>query len=99
MREGLLEVAARMSVCVSLAAPELIPVRLTVCVPASSAIVRLAMRSNAGASFTTLTVTVKVRVMRLFNVWLSFTVTVMVAVPLALATGANVRLPLVLGLT
>ena len=58
-----------------------------------------AILETVGRSLTGLTVTVKVRLMVLFRLWPSLTVTVMVAVPEALATGWKVRLPVVLGLT
>ena len=56
-----LEVAVTVRVWFSLAAPELIPVSVTVCVPASSATVRLARGSSVGGSLTALTVTRKAR--------------------------------------
>ena len=54
------------SVCVSLAAPVPMPVKLTVCTPVSSLIVTLLMAASAGTSFTAFTVTVKVRITVLF---------------------------------
>src|SRR6266705_685784 len=55
----LLEVAVTVSVWFSLAAPELIPERFTVCKPAFSLMVRLASELRVGGWLTGLTVTVK----------------------------------------
>ena len=52
------EVTVSVSDCVSFVAPVPIPVRLTVCAEAFSAIVRLPGVFNVGASFTGFTVTV-----------------------------------------
>src|SRR5262245_35756433 len=51
-----------------------------------------------GGLFWPLTVTVNTRTMVLLTLWPSSTVTVMVAVPLALAAGLTLRLPVLLGL-
>src|ERR1039458_3565053 len=60
--------------------------------------VRLARALSVGAWLTGLTVTAKVRVMMLLMVPPSLTVTLMVAEPKPLATGAKVMEPVVLGL-
>ncbi len=76
--------------------PAVIPVRFTVCSPASSAIgAGSAIASSVGGSFTPVTVTVNWRlnvplspgVARLLSRPPSVTVTVTIAVPNALATG------------
>ena len=91
IRLVLLDVAVTVSTCVSLP-PAAIPVRFTVCALASSKMAAgSAIAARVGASFTAVTVTVKVCVVvatPLLSVPpLSVTVTVMSAVPLALATG------------
>ena len=58
-----LEMAKSVRVCGSLAAPELMPVRLTTCGPLSSATVTLEMTPSVGASFTGSTVTTKARLL------------------------------------
>src|SRR5690242_6857402 len=92
------EEAVIVRVWLSLAAPEPIPARLTVCKPAFSLMDRLAMVLRVGAWFTELTVTVKDWVTILLLAPPSLTVTVMVAVPLALATGVKESEPVVAGL-
>ena len=87
----MLDVAVTVSTCVS-PPPTAIPVRFTVCAPASSKIAAGSVIAViVGASFNAVTVTVKVCVVvatPLLSVPpLSVTVTVMTAVPLALATG------------
>ena len=77
----LLEEAVTVSVWDSLAAPELMPERLTVCRPAFSLRVTLASVFSVGAWLTGLTVTVKVRETTLLLAPPSLTVTVMVAEP------------------
>src|SRR2546427_495270 len=57
IRAGLLETAVTLSVSFSLAAPELMPVGLTVCGPASSSSVTALNASRVGGSLTGLTVT------------------------------------------
>ena len=79
-------------------APEEIPERLTVWVAASSLIVRLAILFNVGGLLKRFTVTVKVRVTVLFKDCPSLTVTVIVAEPVELAAGVNVKVPAALGL-
>ena len=87
-----------MSVWLSFGAPEVIPVKFTVCRGESSGMITFKMESIAGGSFTGLTVTVNVRVTILFDVPPSFTVTVIVAVPEAFATGAILSVATGLGL-
>ena len=94
----LLETAVTVSAWDWLAAPELIPVRFTVCSPAFSLIVRLEIAFNVGGWLTALTVTVNVCVTMLLLAPPSLTVTVMVAEPLAFATGVKVSVPFVPGL-
>ena len=79
----LLEEAVTVRVWDSLAAPEPMPARLTVCWPAFSLMVTLASAFSVGAWLTGLTVTVKVRETTLLLAPPSLTVTVMVAEPLA----------------
>src|SRR5437588_675516 len=98
MRPGLLEAAVTVSVWDSLVAPEVMPESETVCGPGFSLRVRLEIGLRVGGWFTQLTVTLKVRVTVLFVEAPSLTVTLIVAVPLALCTGVNVRLPVALGL-
>ena len=98
IRLGLLELAVMVSVWISLAAPDEMPVRLTVCKLAFSLIVRSLRASSVGAWLTALTVTMKYREMMLLLVPPSLTVTVMTAVPKARAAGAKVRVPVELGL-
>src|SRR4029077_12584287 len=59
MSAGLLELTWNTSVCDSSAAPELMPVTLTVCSPASSLRVRLLKGLKDGGSFTGTTVSAK----------------------------------------
>ena len=77
----LLEVAVTVNVWDSLAAPELILERFTVCKAAFSLILMLASPFSVGGWFTGLTVTVKERETVLLLVLPSFTVTVMVDEP------------------
>ena len=79
-------------------APDETPDRLTVWTPAFSATVTLPRALSVGASFTGLTVTVKLRVKVLLAAWPSFTVTVMVALPVPFATGVKANAPVVFGL-
>ena len=69
--------------------PGLMPVAqlATDCAPAEAATVWSAPLVKEGGSFTGLTVTVKVREKVLLAAWPSLTVTVMTALPEALATG------------
>src|SRR5229473_3173702 len=64
----------------------------------SSLVVWLATAEIVGGASTALTVTVKLRVTTLFERPPSFTVTVIVAVPVALVTGLNVNVPVPFGL-
>lgn len=98
IKVGLLEDAVTVSVWFSFVAPEFIPVKFTVCWPASSLMLKPFRASIPGGSFTAFTVTVNVRVTILFEVPPSFTVTVMVDTPEAFATGAKVKLPVAFGL-
>ena len=93
--EVLLELAVTFKVWLSLAAPEPMPPRLMLLVELLSATVRLPMEFSVGGLFT---VTVNERLNVPLSDWPSETVTVTVAVPQALATGANVSVPLELGL-
>src|SRR5215475_3867938 len=95
---GLLEAAVIVSVWFSLGAPELIPVKFTVCAELFSLTVRLAMGSNVGGTLTGLTVTVNDRTTVLLLVPPSLTVTEIVAEPKALATGARLNVPVAPGL-
>ena len=81
IRLGLLELAVTTRVWTSLEAPELMPVRLTVCRPAFSLMVKLAIGSRVGGELTGLTVTVKERTTMLLLKPPSLTVTEMVAEP------------------
>ena len=88
---GLLELAVTVSTWLS-PPPALIPLRFTVCKLASSRIAAgLLIAASVGASFTLVTVTVNVFVTAttppLAVPPSSVTITVIVAVPLALATG------------
>src|SRR2546425_1170216 len=74
------------------------PLKGMVCKPLSSAMVRLVIAFNVGGSFTGTTVTVKVCIVTLFDVPPSSTVTEIVAVPNAFATGVSVSVPVVTGL-
>src|SRR6266436_4602828 len=98
IRAGLLEVALTVRIWFSLAAPELMPLKDTVCTPASSLMLRSPIGFNVGGSLMALTVTVNVRLMVGLIVWPSLTVTVITTVPLALATGAKVNDPVGFGL-
>jgi hypothetical protein len=60
IKPGLLETAVTVSVWISLAAPEVMPDKFTVCSPAFLLMVKLLMAFNVGGWFTALTVTVKV---------------------------------------
>src|SRR5438045_614706 len=99
MIDGSLELAVTVRESASLAAPDVMPLKLTVCWAASSLRLRLAMGFKVGASFTGLIVTVKTRTVTLLLGCPSFTRAVIVTVPNALATGLKVRvavgLPLV----
>src|SRR6266700_1293250 len=99
MSAVLLEVTVTVSVWVSLAAPEVIPERFTICSPAFSLMVRLASELRVGGWFTGLTVTVKAWVTMLLLVPPSLTLTVIVAVPKALAAGLNESEPVEFGVT
>ena len=88
---GLLELAVTVSTWLS-PPPALIPLRFTVCNPASSRIAAgLLMAASVGASFTPVTVTTNVFVTALTPPLavppLSVTTTLIVAVPFALVTG------------
>ena len=61
MSAGLLELARTVKVWFSLRAPEVMPLRLTVCTPASSLIVRSKRTPSINTSLTELTVTMKVQ--------------------------------------
>ena len=98
MRLGVLEVAVIVRVSISFAAPEEMPDKLMVCGPESSLNWMLPRADSVGTSFTELTVTVKVRDTVLLWLWPSFTVTVINALPLALATGVKVSVPVAFGL-
>src|SRR5713226_4211448 len=103
IRLGLLEEAVMVSVWVdSLAGPGLRPERLTVCRPAFSRMLRLVRVAKVGGSLTERTVTVKELVSEstppLLVPPLSWTTTVMVAVPNWLAKGAKVNEPDAAGL-
>ena len=98
MRAGLLETAVTVSVCASLVAPEVMPVRETVWVTVPRLKAILAGVLRVGASFTGDTVTTNVRVTMLLEEPPSFTLTVMVAEPDFVATGAIVRVPVAPGL-
>src|SRR5689334_9727765 len=74
------------------------PVKPTVWTGASSLIVMGFGASSVGRSLTGLTVTVKVRTTVLLALWPSLTVTVMVAVPNASATGLKSSAPVLFGL-
>src|SRR5213593_3873176 len=95
---GLLDVAVTVRNSGSLAAPEVIPLRLTVWVGASSLMVTLPMAFNVGASLTGATVTMNVWRTMLLLGCPSFTVTVTIAVPKAFVAGVNRRLPVLAGL-
>src|SRR5258708_6548368 len=102
MSPGLLEIAGIEVVwLLSLAGPVVIPLRTTVCVPASSRIVRLVNAFNVGGSFTASTVLLFVIVRPPRSPLLPHTVllrsTVIVALPDWLANGANVSVPVVPG--
>src|SRR5690348_12013527 len=92
------DAAVTVKVWVSLGAPELMPERLTVCAAAFSLTVKSARVFRVGGWFTGLMVTVKERVTILLLAPPSLTVTVIVAEPLALATGVKEREPMVAGL-
>ena len=88
---GSLELAVTLNVWLSFAGPALMPLNETVCWAASSRIVWFVIGAKVGASFTAVTVTVKVLVVKLTPPLaippLSLTKTEIVAVPLMLATG------------
>src|SRR5258706_3414115 len=96
---GRLETAVTVNVWFSLGAPELIPVRLTVCCPESSSIARSGISLSVGGSFTGVTFTVNERDTILFDVPPSFTRTVIVPVPEAFCTGVKDREPVLAPLT
>src|SRR2546426_185745 len=98
MMEVSLERAVTLNVSASLAAPEPMPFRATDCWGASSLIVTGPGVFNVGGSLTGFTVTENVRLLMLLTPVLSFTVTVIVTVPKALAAGVRVSVPVVLGL-
>lgn len=93
-----LDAAVIVRTCVSFAAPDVTPVKFTVCCAASSFSVRLFIGSSVGGSLIGLIVTLKVRVVILLDAPPSFTLTVIVAVPKAFATGVKLRLPVAFGL-
>ena len=93
-----LAVAVTVSVWLSFAAPELMPDREMVCRAALMRRERLPSAFSVGALLTAPTVTVKERLVTLFCDCPSFTVTVMVAVPLACATGVKRKVPVAFGL-
>jgi len=95
---GLLELAVTLSVWISLLAPELIPLKFTVCCPAPSFTVTLLIESRVGVWFTPLTVTVKLWVTTLLLTPPSLTVTVIVADPYTDPTGVKLKLPVGFGL-
>src|SRR5262249_3094865 len=80
-------------VCCSFAAPELIPDRPAVCKPAFSLIVTVTIGLTILSLHDAFTISVNDRVMILLLVPPSLTVTVIVAVPDALATGVNASEP------
>ena len=90
--------AVTVNVCASSAAPELMPLKLIVCGPASSTMNLSGMASSVGGSLTGLIVTVKVRVAILLDAPPSLTLTVTRAVPLAFVTVLKVSVPPELGL-
>src|ERR1044071_2968890 len=92
-RLGLLELAVTFKVWFSLAAPELIPVRVTVCRPAAAFAVKLARGSRVGVSLTELTV--KTKLSLAVSPSLLLTVMVMMVVPDWSGSGVRVavRLP------
>src|SRR5262245_60641801 len=98
IRLGLLELARMVRVWFSLAAPEPIPESGTECWAVFCGNVTLASALRVGASFTGFTVTRNERLVRLFWLCPSFTLTVMRALPLALGTGVKLREPLAFGL-
>src|SRR5882757_5261155 len=99
INDVLLEVTVIFSGWFSLVEPEEIPVKAMTCAGTFSLIAILSNAFNVGGRFITgLTVTLKVRLKRLLLVLPSFTVTVMVAVPLVLLTGLKVNVPVALGL-
>src|SRR4051794_40034523 len=86
----------------SLAGPELMPVKPTVCVGASSLSVTELGGSKFGASLIALIVTVKLRVTLLLSPWPSLTVTLIVTGPLTAVfssgCGVKVNVPVLFGL-
>ena len=98
MSVGLLDEAVTVRVCGSLVAPELMPVRLTVCRLAFSFMVTLESGFKVGCWFTGLTVTVNVRDMMLLLAPPSSMVTVIVEEPNPLVLGAKPIEPVVFGL-
>src|SRR5438045_3814698 len=82
----------------SLGGPDVIPVRLMTCMPASSLSVIGLGASSVGRSFTGLTVMTKVRATVLLEPWPSLTTTVIVEAPKASGVGAKVSVPLLLEL-
>src|SRR5436309_2680912 len=98
MSAGLLDMALTVRTWTSFGAPELIALKSTVWIPAFSLVTTLLIGAKVGGSFTGVTVTLKLRTMRLFRLWPSSTVTVMMAIPLALAKGAKLSVPAAFGL-
>ena len=78
IKPGFEETAEILKLSVSFAAPELMPLRFTVCAPAFSWSPRLVNAFNVGASLTGVTVTVKVWLTVLLVLCPSLTVTVTV---------------------
>ena len=93
-----LELAVTVRTWFSFSAPEVMPVKVTVCRPASSLMLRLEIGFKVGGSLTGTTVIVNVRLTVELTVCESFTVTVIVVVPFAFANGAKVSDPVGLGL-
>ena len=88
--------------CPASPGPGLMPVRCTICCPAFTAtLAGVGDKSSVGAWLTGVTVTMKVWVVEAVApplMPLSVTVTVIVAVPLALGTGVKTTDPTVFGL-
>src|SRR5947208_2235347 len=89
-----LELAVTTRVCDSLGGPAVMPNRLTVRLPESSFTVMALSGLSVGGSLTADTVTTKLRLKVLLTLpRSSWTVTVIVAVTLALAAGVKVNVP------
>ena len=89
----MLDEAVTVKVWFSFAAPEVMPLKFTVCAPAFSFALTLPIAFKVGVWFTELTFTVNVFVTMLLLAPPSLTVTVIVAVPVPFATGVKVKLP------